>query len=121
MIQLLHAKTKYVNTAGLFTIDELKCAVSMLDLFISVDSGPIYIAEAVGVPTVDIVGPMDEKEQPPISENNIVVVPKRDEPMLHIMNARVYNVVEAQRQIDSISVSDVQDALRPLINKIYHA
>ena len=37
----------------------------MVHLFISVDTGPIYIAEAFNVPTVDIVGPVDENVQPP--------------------------------------------------------
>jgi len=30
------------------------------------DTGPLYIANAVGVPVVDIVGPDDMKEQSPI-------------------------------------------------------
>ena len=73
-------------------------------MFISADTGPIYIAEAFDVPTVDIVGPMDEREQPPISPiHRIVVPPNRTKPQLHIMNARTYNREEAFRQVASIT------------------
>src|SRR3989344_2119063 len=58
------------DTTGTFSIEELKALVKCLDLFISADTGPIYIAEAFGVPTVDIVGPVDEREQPPRGEKN---------------------------------------------------
>ena len=98
---------QYVDTTGVLSIDELKAAISKLNLFISVDTGPIYIAEAFGVPTIDIVGPMDEKEQPPIGRLHRVVVPKRKRPELHILNARMYDKKEAMRQTLSISAQDV--------------
>ncbi len=108
MVKHLGGNIPFINVLGIFDIDELKCIISKLNLFIAVDTGPIYIAEAFGVPTVDIVGPMDEREQPPISEINRVVLPlNRIKPELHIMNARVYNVIEARRQVESISVEAV--------------
>lgn len=96
-----------INTQGQFNLDELKALISKLNLFISVDTGPIYIAEAFNVPTIDIVGPMDEKEQPPVGDKHKVVIPNRDEPALHILNARLYNRKEARRQIESITVDMV--------------
>lgn len=96
-----------VNTLNRFSIEELKAFISNLDLFISVDTGPIYIAEAFGVATVDIVGPMDENEQPPRGSRHRVVVPERREPALHIMNAREYDFAEARRQAEAISVESI--------------
>lgn len=109
---------KVINTQGKFNIDELKAFVSKLNLFISVDTGPIYIAEAFGVPTIDIVGPMDEKEQPPIGKFHRVVVPKRNKPELHIMNARAYNKKEARRQVFSINVFDVKKEIDEMIKDL---
>jgi ADP-heptose:LPS heptosyltransferase len=40
-------------------------ALSRAKLLVSVDTGPLYIAHALGVPVVDIIGPVDPREQPP--------------------------------------------------------
>jgi len=116
MINSLDKKTKTINASGVFNIDELKALVSKLSVFIGVDTGPIYIAEAFGVPTIDIVGPMDEREQPPIGETHRAVYLKdRKSPELHIMNARVYNEKEARRQVDEISVEMVANEFDNLV------
>ncbi len=48
-----------------FKLNELAALFGRLKIFISVDTGPLYIAHAVGTPVVDIVGPCDINEQPP--------------------------------------------------------
>ncbi len=96
------------NALNVFSIDELKAAIKRLTLFVSVDTGLVYIAEAFNVPTVDIVGPMDEREQPPRGpRHKVVTAPRRGVPQLHIMNARVYDAREARRQAEDIPVSAV--------------
>ncbi len=95
----------YIDTE--MTIDELKCLIAHLDLLISVDSGPIYIAESFGVATVDIVGPVDEREQPPIGRYHRVIVPSRKQAEVHIMDTRTFDINEVTRQINSISVRAV--------------
>ncbi len=101
------------------SIDELKALISKLSLLIAVDTGPIYIAEAYGIPTVDIVGPMDENEQPPISEwHKVVVPPLRSKPELHIMNARSYDEAKAIEQVLSITTGEVVAAVDELVGRI---
>ncbi len=74
--------------------------------FISVDTGPIYIAEAFGIPTIDIVGPMDENEQPPRGPMHRIV--RTDAaPVIHIMNSRVYDAAKARKAIEDITVDMV--------------
>ncbi len=107
MMQAIGKQKGITNASEKFSIDELKAFIAKAGLFISVDTGTLYIAEAFGVPTVDIVGPMSEQEQPPMSTVHLVVVPERDAPQLHVMNARMYDKKEAQRQVDSISVEKV--------------
>ena len=120
---LVHMKYKAeaLNLQGKCSMDVLKAVIAKLDLFISADTGPIYIAEAFGVSTIDITGPIDEKEQPPIGEKNIVITPPaRKKPELYVLNARGYNLKEARRQAESITVSmvtDAFDALYPRISK----
>lgn len=104
-----------------FNIDDLKAFVSQINLFISVDTGPIYIAEAFGVPTIDITGPIDEREQPPIGpKHKIVTPPEPRKPELSVLNAKSYNYEEAMRQINSITVGMVTEAIDDVMPEIQH-
>ena len=90
MISFLDKKTTIANAAGVFDLDGLKAFISKLSMLVCVDTGPIYIAEAFNISTVDITGPIDEKEQPPrgLLHRN-VVPPERIGPELFVLNARV--------------------------------
>jgi len=102
-----------------FNIDSLKAIISRLNMLIAVDTGLIYIAEAFEVPTVDIVGAVDDREQPPKgSKHRIVMSPTRGPAAIHILNARHYDLQEARRQIDSISVDMVAKETIDLIANI---
>lgn len=97
-----------LNAAGELSIEETKVLIARMSLFIAADTGPVYIAEAFDVPTVDIVGPVDEREQPPdYPPRHVLVVPKRMESQIHIMNSRVYDTAEARRQAEGSSVAEV--------------
>ncbi len=108
-----------INTQGQLSIDELKALLSKVHLFISVDTGPIYIAEAFGTPTIDITGPIDEREQPPISDiHKVVTPPHRTGPELFVMNAKGYDKAEARRQTESITASMVINTFEELYLRI---
>lgn len=107
-----------LDTTGKLSMEELKGIIKRMNLFVSADTGPIYIAEAFGVPTVDIVGPMDEREQPPIdSMHKIAVSSFRVSPQLHIMNARMYDEEEARRQVNDITTEQVIREIETLMQK----
>ena len=119
MIKFMNKDALFLNTQGLFNLDELKALISRLSVFISVDTGPIYIAEAFGVPTIDIVGPIDEREQPPIGKvHRVVRIENREKPELHVMNARCYNYKEARRQVDEISVEMAEREFDDLVSRL---
>lgn len=107
MAGFMAPETKFINTLGLLNIDELKCLISHLSLLISVDTGPIYIAEAFDVPTIDILGPMSETDQAPVGKNHRVVFAPRRKPELSVFNTRVYDEKEARRQSEDITVEMV--------------
>ena len=54
-----------VNSSGFFKLYELPALLKRMKLFISVDSGPLYMANSLGVPVVDIGGCYDIREQAP--------------------------------------------------------
>jgi ADP-heptose:LPS heptosyltransferase len=65
-----------VVVAADFSLEELPSLIKRLNLYIGVDTGPIYIAEALGTPLLDIIGPVDPAEQPPCSApRSICVLP----------------------------------------------
>ncbi|MEK7560107.1 MAG: glycosyltransferase family 9 protein, partial [Patescibacteria group bacterium] len=51
-----------------FSLGELPSLIKKLKLYIAVDTGPIHIADALLVPFIDIVGPVDPAELPPKRE-----------------------------------------------------
>ena len=112
------ASTKVISAFNFFNIDELKAVISKMSIMISVDTGPIYIAEAFGVATVDIVGPVDEKDQPPVGDVHRVIVAPRKRPEMGVFNARVYNKIEARRQSEEITVDMVTKEIGDLIKHI---
>jgi len=119
MLRHLDAGTKVIDTTGIFSVDEFKAFMSTIHLCISVDSGPIYIAEALGIPTLDIVGPIDDREQPPKGRlNRVVKLADRGRPELHVMNARVFDEREAKRQIEAITPDMVIKELDRLVDEL---
>lgn len=116
MLRSMNHRDAAIELRGKAGIEELKAVSKRLSLFISADTGPIYIAEAFGVPTVDIVGPVDEREQPPHGPQNVVLVPEPPRvPQLHVLDARSYDPVEARRQAESVSVERVIEAVDTLL------
>lgn len=118
LAHMRHADT-VANTLGELSVDELKATIARLDLMVAADTGLIYIAEAYGVATVDIVGPIDEREQPPIGvRHRVVVPPGRARPALTVFNAKWYDEAEARRQAQATPVEavvrEVDDVLSTL-------
>jgi len=118
MLEHMGRDTKAINTAPLFDLDTKKALIARLSLFVSVDTGPVYIAEAFGVPTVDIVGPVDHRDQPPVGRlHKVVYLPERKRPAMSVMNARVYDEAEAKRQTEGITPEAVISAIKELLQE----
>lgn len=116
-------RSTVVNTVGTLNIDELKALIDRLDLFMSVDTGPIYIAEAFDVPTIDIAGPIDVNEQPPRGPLHKNVTPKSGKKLLFAMNVRDYDYEEVRREVDSMTpemVVETFEELYPVIEARRH-
>ena len=62
-----------VNACGAFSLRELPALLRKLKLFISKDTGPLHIADALGVPVVDITGPIDTDELYPLSHKSRLI------------------------------------------------
>src|SRR3989344_1260118 len=120
MVNNIDKNTKVINTYNLFCVDELKAIISKLNLFISVESGPVFIAEVFNVPIVNLVGPVDDNNQSPKGKKFLIVKINRSAPEIHVMNAIVYNYKEARRQIEEITVEMVVAKIDEIMSLIYN-
>ena len=64
---------RILDTTGLFTLSQLPAVLVRLDCFVGVDSGATYLADAVGVPVVDFMGPADAGDQRPLGSAAAVI------------------------------------------------
>lgn len=64
---------RVVDTTGQWVLDELPILLGALDCFIGVDSGATYMADALGIPVVDFMGPADADDQRPIGKKAVVI------------------------------------------------
>ncbi len=64
---------RVIDTTGQWALDELPVLLGALDCFVGVDSGATYMADALGVPVVDFMGPADDLDQRPIGRAAIVI------------------------------------------------
>lgn len=64
---------RVLDTTGSYALSELPALLAGLDCFVGVDSGATYIADALGVPVVDFMGPADAGDQRPIGARAVIV------------------------------------------------
>jgi len=107
-----------LDLSGQFSIEELKALIGQASLFVSGDTGPLYIAEALNVPTVDIVGPASDTAQPPKGPRHVVIAPPRTTPAMTVFDTRVIDPQETKRQAEATQVSEVTKAIDELIVKV---
>jgi ADP-heptose:LPS heptosyltransferase len=117
MIAFVKNKKRQTECSG-FSLDEKKALISKLDMTVSVDTGPIFIAEASGVPTIDIAGSIHPNEMAPNDGKFHLIVKSEGEPQIWTMNARMYDYKEARRQIENITVPMVTEKIDELVDKL---
>ncbi len=65
--------TNILNLTGKMNLAESAALISKCNLFITNDTGPMHIADALGVNIVAIFGPTDPKETPPFRMNKNII------------------------------------------------
>ena len=66
-----------LDLTGRLSLEELCAVIAKLKLLITNDGGPLHIAVALGVPTVSLFGPVDERVYGPYPESDKHVVVRR--------------------------------------------
>ena len=97
-----------------FTLEELPALIKRLSLYIAVDTGPIYIAQALKIPLIDIIGPVEPHEQPPSDSISIQVSPIGVPPCSFVFREAM-DKESAKRAVLSISKEQVIFAINKLL------
>lgn len=103
-----------INTCGMFTLSQLPALLKRCQLFISVDTGPLYIADALGISVVNIAGPCDMNTQKPDGKYEIVQKSLSCVPCSFIMNAPRTCKRGDRKCLELVTVEDVMAAIRRL-------
>lgn len=110
------AKHKPVDLVGKTTLLESAAIIKNLNLLITNDGGPLHMAVALGVKTVSIFGPVDEKvygPYPPSGNHKVIKSGISCRPCYK--NFRLSGCINERRCIKDISVDEVYSAVGELI------
>lgn len=64
---------RVIDTTGRVALEDLAALIDRLDIYVGVDSGITYLADARGIPVVDVMGPADPEDQRPTGKHAIVI------------------------------------------------
>ena len=111
-------RARVVDSCGAFALREVPGLISALHLFIGVDSGLTYIADALEIPLVSIAGPCNMSETRPVNAHAILLQKAMPcAPCAHIFRAPYSCRMGTRACIGSISADDVMTEVRHLLRR----
>lgn len=104
------------DTTGCITLKELPALIEKLSLFIGVDTGITYMADALAIPIIHLAGPIDTSEQRPVGERVRVIQSKVPcAPCTYVFKA-AYNCKQGSKIcIEAISLDNVCEYAKELL------
>jgi ADP-heptose:LPS heptosyltransferase len=112
-----------LNLAGDLSLEEFFAALSIMDLLVTNDSGPVHFAFALGTPTVSIWGPGDPYNYGPRGpRHSQVYLSYPCSPCMYIYRTEVgYFCEKAFTCVQAITVDDVYNQVKKTFSKIKSA
>lgn len=98
-----------------WSLEELPSLIKKFSLYIAVDTGPIYIAHALKTPLIDIIGPVDPKEQPPKDKISLRVLPRNNVKPSSFVFKKRGTKEEVKKALDETNVEDILNATKKLL------
>ncbi len=107
-----------IDAAGAFALQDLPALLSRLALLVSADSGPLHIAEAVGVPAVIIGGPADLRERDLRTQHILVQPDLPCVPCVSAFAAPYTCPLQHHRCIEDTTVTEIWAAVGTMLEKL---
>jgi ADP-heptose:LPS heptosyltransferase len=114
-------ETPAVDAAGALALGDLPALLTGLTLLVAADSGPLHIAEAVGVPAVIIGGPADLRERDLRTPHRLVQQHLPCLPCVSAFKAPYACPLGHHRCIGDTQVEEVWEAVRAMLDGVAHA
>jgi len=112
---------RVIDVTAKLRLSELPSLLRRLNVFVSVDTGIVYMADALSVPIVHMPGPINVLEQHPIGKFVRIVHGRIPcPPYAHVYRAPYECTKDIRTCIDSIDPDDVCMAARDLIEAADH-
>lgn len=110
-------KNIVLNFAGETTLVELLGLLSLSNIFVSVDSGPMHLASFIRVPTIGLFGAETPVLYAPLNEQSIVLCKNLySVPMFTVYNGKQSNLTE-NIPLQLISVDEVYENVEKFLSK----
>ena len=107
-----------VDLTGKLNLKELAAVISELKLLICNDGGPLHMAVALGVKTLSMFGPVDEKIYGPYPSNEKHVVIKKDLPCRPCYkDFRFTGCSNHRRCLEDITIEEVYGQVKELLGE----
>lgn len=120
--EIIKASTKHkdriINIAGLFNLKELPALIEKLSLFIGVDTGITYMADALNIPLINIAGPINTEEQRPTGQRGIVIQKRLScVPCSHLFKTSYSCKTNNRACIESLPAEEIYNAVKKLLSE----
>lgn len=120
-VQHIKNNAKHGNVfsdASSLSLGEVACLYGASAAYVSGDTGPLYVAYAMGASVVIILGPVHPHEQTPQASNNVAPVnaPEGIEPWLFVSETTRIATEDQLKAVRDIPVSKVFAALKTVIS-----
>lgn len=109
-------KAKPLDLVGKTTLEELAAVISRLNLLVSNDGGPLHMAVGLGVKSVSVFGPVDDKVYGPYPASKRHIVIKKDFPCRPCYQNFKLPVCERDKAcLKDISADEAFEAVKKLL------
>lgn len=116
ILSIAERRDMIIDAVGRFTLSELPALIEKLSLFIGVDTGIIYMADALNIPLVDIAGPSDMEDQRPTGKKVFIIQKKLScVPCSHTFKAPYECRYGYRKCITDITVEEVFEGVSRLM------
>ena len=117
VLETVKKKDRVINAAGKLHLKELPELIEKLSLFVGVDTGITYMADALSIPLIDIAGPSDMKDQRPTGKNALIIQ-KSDLPCVpcsHTFKSPYYCKINTRGCVESVTADEIFKEIKALL------
>ena len=117
VLEHVSSRERVINAAGKFGLAELPALLERLSLFIGVDSGITYMADALSVPLINVAGPADMQDQRPTGEYAIIIRKKLAcVPCSHAFSSPYSCRLGTRECITSVTAEEIFSAAKKILS-----